>query len=181
MTSLRLAQQQHRPIWINHAIMLNELAIHMNANILAPRFAPIFISAAALSMTFLKIMNMIVAITVATVVVKAEMKAKMAIGRVNRREYIDSGVRNILMKAVHAPVRKRPNIQRETTRTRERAETMSEGRATRDHYQPKSLPGPKGWGSILVAPASSSFRMICTGSNQYSVTGLLQPVMPCPS
>ena len=120
---------------MKHAIILNELAIHMKTNILVPSAAPMLISAAALASTFLKMTNMTVAMTVATVVAKAETKARTAIGRVRRREYIDKGVRKMLTKAVQAPVRKRPNIQWETTRTRVRAETMLAGSATRIYCQ----------------------------------------------
>ena len=129
---------------MKQATILNALAIHMNANISAPSVAPMLISAAALASTFLKMINMTVAMTVATVVAKAEMKAKMAIGRVSRREYIDKGVRKMLTKAVQAPVKKRPNIQWETTRTSVRADTMFAGSATRRHCQCDSfLSGPR--------------------------------------
>lgn len=96
---------------MKHATRLNAVAIHINANILAPIVAPMLISAAAPKITFLKIINMTVAMTVATVVVKAAMKAKTAIGIVSSREYMDKGVRKMLMKVVQAPVKKRPNIQ----------------------------------------------------------------------
>ena len=146
--------------------MLSELAIHMNTNILTPSVAPMLISSAAPASTFLKMINMTVAMTVATVVVKAEMKAKMAIGTVNSREYIDKGVRKMLTKAVQAPVKNKPNIQWETTRTSVRAETMLVGSATRIHGQCNTFLLDGGLKSILIAPASSSSKMICTGLNQ---------------
>lgn len=124
---------------MKQATRLNEVAIHIKANILAPSVAPMLISAAAPAITFLKITNMTVAMTVATVVVRAEMKAKRAMGRVNSREYIDKGVRKMLTKVVQAPVKKRPNIHRETIRTSLRAERILAGSATRSRGQSKDL------------------------------------------
>lgn len=95
---------------MKHATRLNVVAIHIKANILAPSVAPMLMSAAAPAITFLNMINTTVAMTVATVVVKAAMKAKMAIGIVSSREYIDKGVRKMLRKVVQAPVKKRPNI-----------------------------------------------------------------------
>lgn len=152
----------------------------MKVNILAPSVAPMLISTAAPASTFLKMTNMTVAMTVATVVVKAETKARMAIGRVSSREYIDKGVRKMLTKAVQAPVKNRPNIQWETTRTSVREETMLAGSATIIHSQSGGLFIGLELKFILVAPASSSSKMISTGLNQYSVLGFIQPVIPCP-
>ena len=73
---------------------------------------------------------MTVAMIAAVVVVRADRKAKMAIGRVAQREYTDRGVRKMETKEVQAPVRNRANIQREAVRTRLRAEIILDGRAT---------------------------------------------------
>ena len=75
-------------------------------------------------------MNMTVAMMVAAVVVRAEMKAKIAIGKVAQRVKMESGVRKMETKQVQAPVKKKANIQCEAKRTRERADMMFEGRAT---------------------------------------------------
>lgn len=83
----------------------------MNANILIPISGTILTVASALWITFLKIKNMTVAMMAAAVVVRAEQKAKMAMGKVAQRVYIDRGVRKIETKQVQAPVRKRANIQ----------------------------------------------------------------------
>lgn len=77
-------------------------------------------------------MNMIVATTVATVVARAERKAKIAMGKVAHRVKILKGVRKMETKQVQAPVRKRANIQWEAKRTRDNAEMMFPGRATRN-------------------------------------------------
>lgn len=55
-------------------------------------------------------MNMTVATTVATVVLRAERKAKMAMGRVAHLLRMLIGVRKMETKQVQAPVRKRENI-----------------------------------------------------------------------
>lgn len=81
-------------------------------------------------MTFLKMMNMAVAIIVAPVVVRAERKANTATGKVAHRLKMESGVRKTETKQMQPPIRKRANIQWEARRTRERAEIMFEGRAT---------------------------------------------------
>ncbi len=75
-------------------------------------------------------MNMTVAMIVAAVVVRALRKAKMAMGKVAQRVYIERGVRKTETKQVLAPVRNSANIQCEAVRTRESAEMMFSGRAT---------------------------------------------------
>ena len=124
-------------------------------------------------------MNMTVAIIVATVVVRAVRKAKMAIGNVAQRVKIESGVRNIETKQVQAPVRKRANIMREARRTSERASMTFWGKATGNHDELPSKEITK-QRILLVAPASNSLSMIDTGSNQYNVTGLLHSVISFP-
>ena len=47
----------------------------------------------------------------AAVVVRALRKARMAIGKVAQRVYTLRGVRKMETEQVHAPVRKRANIQ----------------------------------------------------------------------
>lgn len=54
---------------------------------------------------------MTVAIMVAAVVVRAVAKAKITIGKVAQRLYIERGVRNMETKQVQALVRNRANIQ----------------------------------------------------------------------
>lgn len=56
-------------------------------------------------------MNMTVAMMLAAVVMRALRKAKMAMGKVAQRVYTLRGVIKMEMKQVHAPVRKRANIQ----------------------------------------------------------------------
>lgn len=62
-------------------------------------------------MTFLNMMNMAVAMVLAAVVVRALRKAKIAMGKVAQRVYILRGVTKTETKQVHAPVRKKANIQ----------------------------------------------------------------------
>ena len=75
-------------------------------------------------------MNITVAIIVAAVVVRAERKAKIAIGKVAQRVKIDSGVRKMETKHVQALVRNRANIQCDAKRTSLRASITLAGRAT---------------------------------------------------
>ena len=56
-------------------------------------------------------MNMTVAMMLAAVVMRALRKAKTAMGKVAQRVYTLRGVIKMEMKQVHAPVRKRANIQ----------------------------------------------------------------------
>lgn len=56
-------------------------------------------------------MNMAVAMVLAAVVVRALRKAKTAMGKVAQRVYILRGVTKTETKQVHAPVRKKANIQ----------------------------------------------------------------------
>jgi len=84
-TSLRLAQQQQSPVWINQAKMENAAATHIRANMVVPMVAPMLSSATPL-MTFRKMMNMTVAITVATVVKSADKKVKKATPKDHQRE-----------------------------------------------------------------------------------------------
>ena len=59
----------------------------------------------------LKMMNIAVANTVATVVHSADRKVNNMIGSDAQRLNTDSRTMKIMMKFKHAPVRKRPNIQ----------------------------------------------------------------------
>jgi hypothetical protein len=110
-------------------------------------------------MTFLKIMNMTVAITVATVVRRAPMNAQMAKGKEYQREYKVMGEIKIERKFMHVPVRKKPNIKWDAMRMSLRMLLISAGNA-------------------MVAPARSSFRRSSTGLNQKSAFGCEQDVMP---
>ncbi len=58
------------------------------------------------------------------------MKVNIVIGKVAHREYTDSGTMNIMMKLMHAPVKKRPNITCETTRMSLRISSTCADRAT---------------------------------------------------
>lgn len=118
----------------------------MNANISIPIVGTILTVSTAPWTAFLKIRNMTVAITVATVVNRAVRKVKIATGHVAHRVKIENGVRNMETKQQQAPVMKRPNIQWLTTRTSFNASMMVDGRA-------------------IEAPERSSEMMIETGCN----------------
>lgn len=66
-------------------IKVNPDAIHMNASMRVPRYALMFRSASALMKTLLKMENMTVATTDATIVHKAVTKVKRTIGRERKR------------------------------------------------------------------------------------------------
>ena len=93
--------------------MVNALAIHMKAKSVVPISAPIFSSATPV-IVLRKMMNMTVAMMVAAVTMRALRKARMATRRASQRVKMDSGIRNMRTKVRQVPVRKRPNIQRET-------------------------------------------------------------------
>ena len=75
-------------------------------------------------------MNIAVAMVQAAVVVRAQRRARQAIGRVSRRELTLSGVSSTQRKESGAETRKRPNMMWEMVRTRPRIIAMLEGRAT---------------------------------------------------
>lgn len=127
--SLLLAQQQHSPIWMRAATMEKPVAIHMKANISAPSDAPMFTSwtdVKALRM----MMNITVAMTVATVIRRAAMKVKIDVASAVQREKIARGARNIMTKARQVPDRNKPNIQCEAMRMRSRILITSAGSVT---------------------------------------------------
>jgi len=113
LTSLLLAQQQHSPIWTNHAKIVKALAIHINTNSVMPISAPMLISDTPV-MVLRKMMNMTVAMMDAAVTTRAFRKAKIATGRASQRVKMLRGIRKMRTKVRQVPVRKRPNIQRET-------------------------------------------------------------------
>ena len=80
-------------------------------------------------------------------------------GIVLQRESIPSGVTKIMMKLTSVPVRKKPNMICDVTRSTSRMVITAVGRP-------------------MVAPARSSFMITSTGLNQYRVVGLEQTVMP---
>ena len=127
----------------------------MNTNILIPMIGTMLIVSSAPWTTFLKIRNITVAITVATVVNRAVRKTKIAMGNVAHRVKIENGVRNMETKQQQAPVMKRPNIQWLTTRTSFNASMMVDGRA-------------------IEAPERSSEMMIETGYRVMLESVLLQ-------
>ena len=86
-------------------------------------------------------MNIIVAIAVAAVVVRTEMKANIAIGKVIQRVKIESGVRKTETKQVQTPARKSANIQWDARRTRDKADVIFEGRATEIIHQHRTYSG----------------------------------------
>ena len=154
LTSRLDAQQQHKPICTIHPRSVQADAIHMNVNIWIPIVGTILTVSSAPCTTFLKIRNMTVAITVATVVNRAVTKANIAIGNVAHRVKIENGLRNMETKQQQAPVMKRPNIQWLTTRTSFNASMMVDGRA-------------------IEAPERSSEMMIETGCDSISKSVLL--------
>jgi len=85
LTSLLLAQQQHRPTYNNHPTIADADATHINAKILKQISGIMFTVSSAPYITFLKMINMTVAIIFAAVVVRAEQNAKMAMGKVAQR------------------------------------------------------------------------------------------------
>ena len=111
----------------------------------------------------------------AAVVKRAERKVRRAMGTVAQRVKTLRGVRKMERKVRQAPVRKQANIQWEAKRTSWSAVMMLAGRATAKD-QPENLEGKAiRSGALLVAPASSSERMISTGLNQYNVAGVEHP------
>lgn len=135
LTSLLLAQQQQRLVWINQASIEVPAAIHMNANILPPRLAPIFSSETDVN-AFCIMMNITVAMTVATVMKRAAKKVKMPVNRVSQREKTAIGFKSIITKDKQAPVRNRPNIQCETVLIKPRISVRSVGSATEKRVSP---------------------------------------------
>ena len=141
---------------------LNPLAIHMNANIGFPNLAWMLNSAAPLNV-LRNITNMTVAMADAPAVSSTVAKVQTMSGisrRKTRRarcchlgwEEKPSGPRKMHVKVMQAPARKAPNIQWLAILTVRNALTTSAG-------------------SGMVAPANSSFKMICTGLNQYNLLG----------
>lgn len=82
----------------------------MNANILVPNEPPILSSSTEVK-AFCMMMNMTVAMTVATVVKRAAKKVKIPVKRVSQREKTARGLSSIMRNDRQAPARKRPNIQ----------------------------------------------------------------------
>lgn len=101
----------------------------MNANILVPS-SPLMLSSSTEVKAFCMMMNMTVAMTVATVVKRAAKKVKMPVKRVSQREKTARGFKSIMTKDKQAPVRKRPNIQCETTLISPRISVRSVGNVT---------------------------------------------------
>ena len=139
-----------------------------------------------LTTSFLKMVHIAVDIAAAMPESSAVMRQKNAIGMAPKREYRERGARNTPMKEVMVAVRKKPNMTREARRMILRYVTTSLGSDTGKYtcYQ-QAGSRKKEFGSsgkhILVAPLKSSFNSISTGLNQYSVRGLLQPVIPSPT
>lgn len=79
-------------------------------------------------MTFLKIVNIIVAMMVATVVRKAAIKEKILKGKEIQRQQVTMGAKT-QTKFRARPERKQPNMMCEATFTRERMLLTSTGRA----------------------------------------------------
>ena len=98
-------------------------------------------------MTFLKMTNMTVAMTVAAAVNNAAMNVQIANGRLHHLEYSTIGAKKILTRFMQIPVRKKPNMRCDTIFMRCKMLLISAGRA-------------------MVAPARSSLRRISTGLNQ---------------
>lgn len=90
---------------------------------------------------------MAVAMTVAAVVKRAEMKVQIAIGKLHQRENNTTGVIKMETQFMQTPVRKKPNMRLLANLIKFRILLMSAGRA-------------------MVAPAKSSLRRISTGLNQ---------------
>lgn len=100
-----------------------------------------------LVMTFLKIVNMTVAMMAAAAVRRAVMKVKMDREKEYHREYRERMHSGMERKFRIVPVRKKPNMRCEARRMSERMVFISAGR-------------------VMVAPAKSSLRRISTGLNQ---------------
>jgi len=110
LTSLREAQQQVKQSVISHAMIAKPDAIHMNTNIRIPRLASIF-SCVTDVMAFFMMMNITVAMTVATVVQSAPKKVRIMMKSVAQRVNTAMGTIKIITKFRQMPVMKRPNIQ----------------------------------------------------------------------
>lgn len=102
----------------------------MNANILVPSSPPMLSSSTEVK-AFCMMMNMTVAMTVATVVKRAAKKVKIPVKRVSQREKTARGFKSIITKDKQAPARKRPNIQCETTLISPRISVTSVGSVTK--------------------------------------------------
>jgi hypothetical protein len=85
----------------------------MNTKTLIPISAPIFSSATPV-IVLRKMMNMTVAMMEAAVTMRALRKARRDTGRASQRVKSEMGMRKIRRNERMVPVRKRPNIQRET-------------------------------------------------------------------
>jgi hypothetical protein len=101
----------------------------MKTKIVIPIFAPMFNSATPV-IVLRKMMNMTVAITEAAVTMSALRKARMATGSASQRVKMEMGIKKMRTKVRHVPVRKRPNIHRETYWIRVRISLISAGRLT---------------------------------------------------
>ena len=138
-----------------NAIKLNADASHIKAIMRVPSSARMFRFWSALVKTFVKMVNMTVATTEATMVKRAVAKVSRVKGRERRRmkvrrrwggwdwltdgsgemvwggrEETARGERKTRMKVRTVATMKRPNIQCEATRAIWRASVMSAGRAT---------------------------------------------------
>ena len=119
-----------------------------------------------------KMTNMTVAMTEAPIVKSAVQKVRTMIGNDRRKiRFVlcvqrglcekAMGAKNMQRNVRQAPMRKLTNIQKLAVRTMCRTVTTSVGKE-------------------MVAPESSSLRMIWTGLNQYNVFGREQNVIPSP-
>lgn len=163
---------------MSHATIAAPLATHMNANISTPILAPILSECWLVTASFM-MMNMTVAMTLATVVQSAAKKVRSMMTRVGQRLRTARGVMKIMTKERQTPVKKRPNIQWEAVRMRPRTELILNGSATNQDVSGVLASGQMMY-DLLVAPDNSSLLMICRGLNQYSVFGVEQSVNPSP-
>lgn len=142
---------------MRNAMRVHPLAIHINANIVLPTCAPILRSEKLVAAD-VKMMEIAVPITLATMV---HMHAK-SVSRLEKKiaaPWRQKGTRMRVMKTRSTAVRKKPNMNCDAIFRILRYVTSCVGRA-------------------MVAPARSSLVIIETGSNQYSVVGFEQYVIP---
>lgn len=85
LTSLLLAQQQHKHSWMSQAMIDEPAAIHMKANIFVPISAPMLSSVTEVA-AFCTMTQTAVAMTVATVVKRAARKVKNMTAKAAQRE-----------------------------------------------------------------------------------------------
>ena len=146
----------------------------MNANISTPILAPMLSECWLVTASFM-MMNMTVAMTLATVVQSAAKKVRSMMTSVGQRLRTARGAMKIMTKERQTPVRKRPNIQWETMRMRPRTLLILAGSATH-HDVSGVLVSDQLMDDLLVAPDNSSLLMIPTGLNLYSAFGVEQSV-----